>query len=205
LVLTAIRLIYGKVAVMASVFDVARYIISIFSDKAEYGLDDGMTNLRLQKLLYLAQGYYLAEYGRPLFNDDIEAWQYGPVVRDVYVKYSPFKSGILQDVPPEDGSLADDEEEMIIRVLGEFGKYSAGYLVNLTHAPGTPWDMVYDGEKRKIGKDRIKEYFSTGKKLTGTEELAERFATESAQKRGTTGHIVLPSDDYEEWEDSPDA
>ena len=43
-----------------------------------------ISNLKLLKLLYYAQGTFLALYGRPLFNESIEAWLHGPVVPDVY-------------------------------------------------------------------------------------------------------------------------
>lgn len=43
-----------------------------------------LTNLKLQKLLYYQQGFHLAVFGIPLFNEDVEAWMYGPVVPDVY-------------------------------------------------------------------------------------------------------------------------
>ena len=41
---------------------------------------DDLTNMKLNKLLYFAQGYYLKKYGRPLFDNAIEAWEHGPVV-----------------------------------------------------------------------------------------------------------------------------
>ena len=51
---------------------------------------DLITNLKLQKLLYYAQAWHLAHFGSPLFSDDIEAWQYGPVIKSIYQKYSKF-------------------------------------------------------------------------------------------------------------------
>ena len=59
---------------MAKVKDVARLFIDIAGQQAENGQGDGMTNLRLQKLLYFAQGWYMARYGKPLryFDDRAE-------------------------------------------------------------------------------------------------------------------------------------
>ena len=48
---------------------------------------DDLTNMKLNKLLYFAQGYYLKKYGRPLFDNAIEAWEHGPVVPEVYSAY----------------------------------------------------------------------------------------------------------------------
>jgi uncharacterized phage-associated protein len=44
-------------------------------------IGDVISNLKLQKLLYYAQGFYLAIYGKALFEEDIVAWEHGPVVR----------------------------------------------------------------------------------------------------------------------------
>lgn len=54
-----------------------------------YRASDGelMTNLKLQKMLYYQQGFHLAYFGTPLFDDEIEAWMYGPVVPSVYNHY----------------------------------------------------------------------------------------------------------------------
>jgi uncharacterized phage-associated protein len=60
---------------MADVFDVAAFFVQM----ANLSADDQMTNLKLNKLLYYAQGASLARTGNTLFNDSIEAWPYGPV------------------------------------------------------------------------------------------------------------------------------
>ena len=52
-----------------------------------YSADMGrelMTNMKLQKMLYYQQGFHLAYFGTPLFDKDIEAWMFGPVVPSVY-------------------------------------------------------------------------------------------------------------------------
>src|SRR5580693_2299753 len=49
--------------------------------------DEELSNLKLQKLLYYAQGHYLAESGRSLFTDQLQAWSHGPVVPQVYYEY----------------------------------------------------------------------------------------------------------------------
>ena len=59
---------------MANVQDVAKFFIGLANDQAVSNQGDLMTNLRLQKLLYFAQGWYLARYGKPLFQEEIEAW-----------------------------------------------------------------------------------------------------------------------------------
>jgi uncharacterized phage-associated protein len=67
---------------MATVFDIANFFITA-ENKREQG---SMTNLRLNKILYFAQIISLLENGRPLFLDDFEAWDLGPVIPSVYRK-----------------------------------------------------------------------------------------------------------------------
>jgi uncharacterized phage-associated protein len=58
----------------------------------------------VQKLLYYAQGHYLAMFGRPLFDDPVQAWSRGPVMKDVYHQLERFGTGNV--VLPEDDSFA---------------------------------------------------------------------------------------------------
>ena len=60
---------------MLTCFDAADYFLSKIDEDA----GDVITNLKLQKLVYYAQGFSLALCGRPLFAERIEAWQHGPV------------------------------------------------------------------------------------------------------------------------------
>lgn len=186
---------------MAKAIDVAKYIIDIFSIKAEHNLDDGMTNLRLQKLLYLSQGYYFARYGKPLFKEDMIAWQYGPVVLPVYERYSSFENNVIKDSAPEPNALSPEESELVLDVLSKYGKYSTGRLVNMSHEPDSPWSQVFEETKNnKIPKELIKNYFEKQEKLLSTEEkIKAKFGKPSEEKRGPNGYILLPSEDYEDW------
>ena len=65
---------------MATVFDVARYILS----RQDQNAGDTISNMKLQKLVYYAQGFALAITGKPLFQEDIEAWEHGPVAPALY-------------------------------------------------------------------------------------------------------------------------
>lgn len=70
---------------MLDTLNVARYIIN-YSNQEKYGI----SNLRLQKLLYFVQAYYLISSGNPCFGDRIEAWDFGPVVPVVYHEFKRF-------------------------------------------------------------------------------------------------------------------
>lgn len=51
---------------------------------------DMITHLKLQKLVYYAQGLYLAYFNKPLFTQSVEAWRHGPVVNDLYHIFKPY-------------------------------------------------------------------------------------------------------------------
>ena len=120
---------------------------------------DAISNMKLQKLLYYAQGFALAILGKPLFEDDFEKWAYGPVLPVVYNKYKAFGSEAIPR--PEGASLqdyTDDERKLLDEVYYTFGQYSAWALSEMSHAT-TPWR---DAELGKIiSKDSMKTYFAT--------------------------------------------
>ena len=65
----------GRNKIMHTVDQIANYFLSLSDPE----IGDGISNLKLQKLCYYAQGFYLAQHDTPLFEDTIEAWQHGPV------------------------------------------------------------------------------------------------------------------------------
>ncbi len=67
--------------------EAARYFLALQDD------EDSISNLKLQKLLYYAQGFSLALTGKPLFNDQIKAWIHGPVVPSVWADYRECGAG----------------------------------------------------------------------------------------------------------------
>lgn len=100
---------------------------------------DSISNLKLQKLLYYAQGSSLAVTGEALFDDNIIAWQHGPVVECVYHTYKVYGSN---GIPFEDdfdfSQFTDEENELLTEVYETFGQYSAWKLRNMTHEE-YPW------------------------------------------------------------------
>ena len=105
---------------------------------------DSITHLKLQKLLYYAQAWYMVltenEAEPILFEEKIEAWTHGPVVREVYNKYSEMR---YDSIPrPDDNVVLDEEAEEILKeVLRVYGKYEAKYLEELTHQED-PWRIT---------------------------------------------------------------
>lgn len=116
-----------------------------------------ITNLKLQKLLYYAQGIVLAVTDRKLFDDKIEAWIHGPVVPVIYRKYKCFKDGgIAFEGTSDSVDLPDDITKLLEYVYKEFGQFSAWRLRDMTHNEA-PWQSTKINGV--ISTDLIKEYF----------------------------------------------
>jgi len=117
---------------MTTAFEVAKYIIKSLP----------VDNLKLQKLLYYSQAVYLVLHDKtPLFNEKIEAWDYGPVVPLVYQMYKQYG---FENIPPTNDDSALDFEEMkaVDMTLACFGVLSGPELINQTHYED-PWKNAY--------------------------------------------------------------
>ena len=101
-----------------------------------------ITNLKLNKLVYLAQEESLRCDGIALFEDDIEAWQYGPVVRSVYNEFKKF--GRAPIAKPSRAVQGNAHAERIVdATAAKYSKLTAFDLVNVTHAKGGAWERAY--------------------------------------------------------------
>lgn len=139
--------------------EVANYFVHISSQENEPDL----TNLKLQKLLYFAQGKYLAKFGKPLFDEEVEAWDYGPVVKSVYHQFKHCGAFPITafDIKTQT-ALPDDKAQFLNEIWEEYAKYSAGYLVDLTHEEGSPWRKHYkNGQNTVIPRNELQQYFLT--------------------------------------------
>jgi len=140
--------------------DVAQYFIYLASNKiiGDHQEREGITNLKLQKILYLAQAYYLVKFNKPLFKDDIKAWIYGPVIPSVYNKYKKYKNSPI--INEKDKALIGEEDKAYLReVWDTFGGYSASRLVDITHSHA-PWEKAYNSPNKNISNQSIKAYYS---------------------------------------------
>lgn len=124
-----------------------------------------LSNLKLQKLLYYAQGYHLAIADTLLFREPIQAWSHGPVVREVYHEFKKFGSGdvALDDADPFDWPHVDSETtQFLIDIWDKFGGIAAWRLRNMTHAE-TPWQEHFEDGVRnvEIPPDSMARYFKS--------------------------------------------
>lgn len=140
---------------MIKIMDAAHYLVYL-----SYGWKRrSLTSLKLQKLLYLAQGWSYVWDNRPLFQDEFEAWQYGPVNAEVY---SYFKKYGRNEIPEHEGSdrfLDKDSRETLDAIWEKYCSFSAFELVELTHMQ-EPWANAYY-ENRTIKNSDIKFYFQS--------------------------------------------
>src|SRR5262245_37160312 len=123
---------------MTTPIEVAKHFLRLA--QAEADEPEPITHLRLQKLLYYAQGWALAFRGQPLFSGRLEAWQHGPVSPEPYQYFRRFGNQPIpwdsfaeeqSEIPDEDGALIDS-------VWQSYKAHSATKLRQMTHQE-TPW------------------------------------------------------------------
>ena len=125
-----------------SAISVARYILDRLRAKG-----DAVTPMQLLKLVYIAQGYMLGQYGRPLFNEVVQAWEYGPVVPSVYHAVKKFRSSPVTNIPDFFGTTANfdpTERGVLDYVADSYGPVDGLTLSNATHQNGTPWSITWN-------------------------------------------------------------
>lgn len=123
--------------------------------------DNDLTHLKLQKLLYYAQGWNLALYGHPAFSDEIEAWDQGPVVNDAYHAFKKYGDRTInRGELGEPVQLGQQLGSLLARVWDTYGQFSAWKLRNMTHNE-KPWaDNFREGAWHlRIPSEQIWDYF----------------------------------------------
>ena len=163
---------------------VANFFLDVAKSEAK-----PLDQMKLQKLVYYANGWHLAIKSKPLIHEQVEAWRYGPVIpslRDSFRQYGdqPIDSPASYVVPCRREMTSFDELEEVVptieqgnpadlgfvrtlleRVWQVYGKYTGIQLSNMTHEQGSPWDHVhqfYEGSIPKgtdIPEQVIRDYF----------------------------------------------
>ncbi len=137
--------------------DIAKWFLAFNRKVMREGDSEYISNLKLQKLLYYAQGTFYAMTGKKLFNDPIVAWRHGPVVVDVYHEYKENgASGIEFDEPFEFSEYNEETNGILEEVYEYFGQYSAWKLRNMTHEE-RPWKETNLNEE--ISPEVIRDFF----------------------------------------------
>jgi uncharacterized phage-associated protein len=137
---------------------------------AEQSGIQGMTPMKLQKLLYFAEGLFLAQNPKEkrLFQEDFQAWEYGPVLPTLY---RMFKSYGRDAVPRNHlfatpnrtlNELPENVKAALDASVSQLGKFSAIRLSDFSHVEGGPWASVFSANTvgAIIRKESMREYFS---------------------------------------------
>lgn len=138
------------------VFDVAAYVLEKMG---------AMTTMKLQKLVYYSQAWSLVWDEKQLFEEDIEAWANGPVIRDLF----DYHRGMYEISAMPIGNsrlLNQEQQETIDAVLEYYGDKSAQWLIELAHMED-PWKQARRGLQplergnRVMSLDMIADYYSS--------------------------------------------
>jgi len=147
---------------VTTAIDTARFFLRLAADEepdAEY-----LTHMRLQKLLYYAQGLSLACRDTPMFEDAIQAWRHGPVVPSVYPTFADYDSNPIPLHEAQPVSINKQDQEFIRTVWESYRDYSAIALLHKTHAED-PWKQAREGLERRdrsteeITRQSLREFF----------------------------------------------
>ena len=121
--------------------DVAYHIVKHYYNDFNYE-EQGeiMSNMKLQKLLYYYQGFHLAFFNKPAFDDELHAWQYGPVVPEVYYSFANKGASIINidDFNENHEDFNDQQKQLLHVILDNYGQLNAITLMNLSHQE-FPW------------------------------------------------------------------
>lgn len=135
-------------------FDVANYFLAQQSEEA----GDLISNLKLQKLVYYAQGCHLALFDTPLFQEPLKAWVHGPVVPELYHAYKQYGSG---PIPVPEGMdfavFGKDTRELLDEVYSVYGQFSAWKLREMTHGE-LPWKEAAP-DQGTISQETMRQFF----------------------------------------------
>jgi uncharacterized phage-associated protein len=125
-----------------------------------------MPQKKLQKLTFIANGWNLAITNQPLVDEEAEAWDNGPVFRDIWSKIRDLGTdarGQILDYGrnPVAENLTPVERQVVEHVWRKYGSFSADTLSDMTHQEGTPWTNAYFGRGRnaRIRNDEVREHY----------------------------------------------
>ena len=118
--------------------------------------------MQLQKLVFLAQGYALATLGHCLFERNIHAWQWGPVIPSLYKSLQKYGAGKVTESLDASDFIGESSEEygVISAVWQAYGGYTGSQLSDITHRTGSPWSRTWERKQfDSIPVDEIKDYY----------------------------------------------
>lgn len=150
-------LIEHKYKTKYTCFDIANYFLSLISTE----LGDYISNLKLQKLVYLSQGFYLSMYGTILYSNNIEMSVVGPILPELYHKYEVYENNPLP-ANKEYSTISHISSDIVYflnKIYEQFGQYSGWKLRKMIQAQKI-FDDYLDTNKHFISHTDMEIYFS---------------------------------------------
>lgn len=144
----------------------ARHTALAVADKLiRLSLEDEVpiTPMQAQKLTYFCHAWMLGFGNGPLFQDAVESWQHGPVIRSLYHELKHYGAGrITAPIWNAPDSFAEREEQIINVVWQRYGQLDGIRLSQMTHVEGSPWEQTYRRDKRRqiIHNHVIRDYYA---------------------------------------------
>ncbi|MCK3654264.1 hypothetical protein A4G19_15740 [Pasteurellaceae bacterium Macca] len=124
----------------------AMQIANAFIQKAQEGKIPALTPMKLQKLMFFAQSWYLRNQGCRLFNDEFVRWRYGPVIQSVYYEFARNGGSVISSLAKDafgviDPNLDNTDEIFLNRIINTYGAFSGWQLSEMTHNEKGAWAM----------------------------------------------------------------
>ncbi len=123
-----------------------------------------LTPLKVMKLTYLAHGWMLGMFDKPLVSEDVEAWKYGPVIPELYRETKIYGRNRIPSLDYKIDEPSDEEEHIMNQIISNYGGKSGSRLVVITHSSNTPWYKLTNGGKNVwpgiiIPNEKIEKYY----------------------------------------------
>ncbi len=147
---------------MTGVFGVAKSFLKTAEKAEDSKRINDITPMKLLKLTYIAHGWMLALHDRPIFEEKVWAWKYGPVIPELYEKVREYRRlPVSYDFFSDCHEKLDIEQQDIVeQTLAIYGKFDAINLSARTHTKVTPWYKIWnENGKSVIPNSLIKEYY----------------------------------------------
>ena len=139
--------------------------VSVFAAAKRMGKksDWSLSNLKIQKMLYIAHMFHLGRHKTPLVDGYFEAWDYGPVHPNLYHRLKIFGASPVTNIFRRDGNVPDDgtEADLIDETVTALADAPPGVLVGITHLKDGAWSKNYVSGARGIriqNEDILEEY-----------------------------------------------
>lgn len=136
-------------------------IADYFIEKVDQNSGDTITNLKLQKLLYFAWGWYLTLHKQELFEGCPESWRYGPVFSKIYQRFDGRSNRPItgEDMLTVCGGIEREVQEFLDDIWVEYGQYTAEKLANITHDDPAWLQGQKQGYRQPMMRDTVVRYF----------------------------------------------